>query len=65
MPGACGLDLPVTVSLGIARANPEYSLEHTVSLADHSMYRAKALGKNRVYAAYPDRSPDTSASMSP
>ncbi len=45
-------ELPsVTISLGIARRLPGYSLDTMIAAADVAMYHAKANGKNRVEVA--------------
>lgn len=41
----------VTLSIGVARANANDSLEHLILRADQAMYAAKAAGRNRVSIA--------------
>ncbi|MCK5364995.1 MAG: GGDEF domain-containing protein [Gammaproteobacteria bacterium] len=43
-----GARLHVTASLGVATLAKEDDAAHLVEKADHSLYRAKALGRNRV-----------------
>ncbi|MFC4427702.1 GGDEF domain-containing protein [Deinococcus navajonensis] len=40
----------ITVSIGLTRCTPEDSLQSGVARADEALYRAKALGRNRVEA---------------
>lgn len=49
--------LHVTVSIGLAMSAPSMSARDLIGRADHSMYQAKRLGKNRVqsYEAEPTR----------
>jgi diguanylate cyclase (GGDEF)-like protein len=42
--------LRVTVSIGLAMSSPSMSARDLIGRADHSMYQAKRLGKNRVQA---------------
>jgi diguanylate cyclase (GGDEF)-like protein len=42
--------LRVTVSIGLAMSAPSMSARDLIGRADHSMYQAKRLGKNRVQA---------------
>lgn len=55
--GCVGLDIPITVSIGVAQWTPEIGLfpDRLMADADHALYAAKKEGKNR-YAAY-DPSP--------
>ena len=48
-----GLELPVTLSFGVAEHRPERSLETTLAHADAALYRAKAEGRDRVVADRP------------
>jgi diguanylate cyclase (GGDEF)-like protein len=41
----------VTISLGVARRQPGYSLDMMIAAADVAMYHAKRNGKNRVEVA--------------
>jgi diguanylate cyclase (GGDEF)-like protein len=41
----CGMDLPVTVSIG---ASLSTSTDNLLQTADAALYRAKAKGRNRV-----------------
>lgn len=43
----------VTISMGIASAQNEKTLEALLNEADHALYRAKELGRNRVEIASP------------
>ena len=43
--------LNITVSIGIAQYDGVCGPKEVLSIADKMMYRAKALGKNRVYMA--------------
>ena len=55
--------LPVTVSIGVASL-PDHATSNDglVAAADTALYRAKALGKNRVEVApVPDAPPDSSS----
>jgi two-component system cell cycle response regulator len=45
------LKLPVTISIGSALSAPNTDPEALLAAADSAMYRAKALGRNRVEAA--------------
>jgi diguanylate cyclase (GGDEF)-like protein len=45
---ASGTRLHVTASFGVATLAKEDDAAHLVEKADHSLYRAKALGRNRV-----------------
>jgi diguanylate cyclase (GGDEF)-like protein len=40
--------LPITASFGIASYRPAEDLETFLARADHGMYKAKSLGRNRV-----------------
>ena len=42
------LSFHITISIGIARTQHEEKLENLISEADHALYRAKELGRNRV-----------------
>jgi len=44
------LELPVTLSFGLAEHRPDRSLEMTIAHADAALYRAKAEGRDRVVA---------------
>ena len=44
------LELPVTLSFGLAEHRPERGLEATIAHADAALYRAKAEGRDRVVA---------------
>lgn len=46
----CGVDTPLTVSLGLASA-PGYELPALLHRADRALYRAKGEGRNRVLLA--------------
>ncbi len=46
----CGVDTPLTVSLGLAGA-PAYDLPALLQRADRALYRAKGEGRNRVLLA--------------
>ena len=43
--------LQLTVSIGLAQHLPGETVEHTLERADQALYRAKALGRNRVVVA--------------
>ena len=43
--------LQLTVSIGLAQHLPGDTVEHTLERADQALYRAKALGRNRVVVA--------------
>lgn len=43
--------LRMTVSVGLAQHLPDDTVEHTLERADQALYRAKALGRNRVVVA--------------
>ena len=43
-----GIDLPATVSMGIAVAEPQDTVESLLGRADVALYRAKAGGRARV-----------------
>ena len=45
---ASGTRLHVTASFGVATLAKEDDVAHLVEKADHSLYRAKALGRNRI-----------------
>jgi diguanylate cyclase (GGDEF)-like protein len=45
----------VTVSIGIGASSAALSAEHLVEVADRSLYRAKAAGRNRVYPESAER----------
>ena len=45
---AVGVDVPVTVSIGLAATRPGESPHALLTRADAAMYRAKAEGKDRV-----------------
>ncbi|WP_426957149.1 PleD family two-component system response regulator [Muricoccus radiodurans] len=45
--------LPVTISIGVAVAQPESSVDQLTGAADAALYRAKANGRNRVEVAQP------------
>ena len=42
------ISLQVTISIGITPAWKEETLENLIREADHALYRAKELGRNRV-----------------
>ena len=44
------LDLPLTLSCGLAEHRPDRNLEATIAHADAALYRAKAEGRDRVIA---------------
>jgi diguanylate cyclase (GGDEF)-like protein len=46
-----GVRLTLSFSCGLARFQPEYLPEDLIEEADHSLYSAKARGRNRVVAA--------------
>jgi diguanylate cyclase (GGDEF)-like protein len=53
---ACAIDigakLPATVSIGVASTTQTgYGLENLLAAADYALYRAKAMGRNRVESA--------------
>ncbi len=41
----------VTISLGVAERDPKFNNEDLIKLADHRLYQAKSLGRNRVVYA--------------
>lgn len=43
-----GISFQVTISIGITPARHEETLENLIREADHALYRAKELGRNRV-----------------
>ena len=43
--------LQLTVSIGLAQHLPGDTVERTLERADQALYRAKALGRNRVVVA--------------
>jgi diguanylate cyclase (GGDEF)-like protein len=43
-----GNAIPVTTSIGIAKASPEVSFDTALKLADKALYKAKKHGRNRV-----------------
>jgi diguanylate cyclase (GGDEF)-like protein len=45
----------VTISIGIGASSAALSAEHLVEVADRSLYRAKAAGRNRVYPESAER----------
>jgi diguanylate cyclase (GGDEF)-like protein len=45
------LQLPMTVSLGIAFGRSEDDCDHLIARADEALYRAKAAGRNRIELA--------------
>jgi len=46
----------VTVSIGIAKIEPEKSFEEIFSIADQSLYEAKRTGRNKVvFKAYTNK----------
>ncbi len=47
-------DLPPTVSIGVAMCGRENDVNVLLSIADRALYRAKALGRNRVETIAPD-----------
>lgn len=55
--GHGALQLPVSVSLGVALLAPGESLEQLLARADAALYRAKHGGRNRVEAAAPPPQP--------
>ncbi len=52
-----GETLPVTVSGGVAAASIRSTVEQLIEAADAALYRAKALGRNRIEMAGDDRAP--------
>jgi two-component system cell cycle response regulator len=46
-----GLRLQITVSIGVAVAGPDATVDSLIAEADEALYRAKELGRNRVEAA--------------
>lgn len=47
-PADDGPALSLTVSLGVAEAGPNDTPESVIALADSALYRAKAMGRNRI-----------------
>jgi len=47
----CSTVGPVTLSLGVAQAQEGESVEQLEERADHALYEAKSLGRNRVIVA--------------
>jgi len=45
------INLPVTVSIGVAQLQPGESAEHCLKRADQALYQAKGEGRDRVVAA--------------
>lgn len=41
-------EIVVTISLGFAQAQPDEGISHLIDRADHALYQAKTLGRNRV-----------------
>ncbi|MFO0611629.1 MAG: diguanylate cyclase [Polyangiaceae bacterium] len=50
--GSVAAQIPITVSVGVACLEPNESWETLLGRADHAMYRAKRLGRNRVVVAH-------------
>jgi diguanylate cyclase (GGDEF)-like protein len=44
------IDIPITISLGVATFSPDFNLENAIGRADSALYRAKEKGRNRVEA---------------
>ena len=44
-------DVTVTVSIGVAKCQPDDTVENLISRADHCMYQAKQAGRNQVVFA--------------
>ncbi len=49
-PGRLGVDLPVTVSVGVAVAGPDEPIGSVIERADEALYLAKRRGRDRVVA---------------
>jgi diguanylate cyclase (GGDEF)-like protein len=54
------LEIPLTLSFGLAEHRAERTLEATIAHADAALYRAKAEGRNRVVAHRGERTPISS-----
>lgn len=46
--------LPVTVSVGLSRRQPDESISSLIDRADRALYKAKEEGRNRVQADWPE-----------
>jgi diguanylate cyclase (GGDEF)-like protein len=43
-----GMEIPITISIGLAQARPGDSVESLIARADEALYEAKRAGRNRV-----------------
>jgi len=56
-----GIDIPMTLSIGVASKSHAKSLDELLMHADNAMYAAKAAGRNRVSVYIPIEITETAA----